>query len=507
MRRAFMGAAGTGVLATLGQTNAWFAVADDHQGPLNVGSEKVLFIDPAVIEKSDRILRTFHQPKKHPRPVLTVDRPWEGMSATCPCLLFDEADHKFRMWYSTYSIPESFRKRGIVPGDDKLSSRFCYAESKNGIHWEKPELDVFRFEGRATNVVLHEPVGWRAVTTVLELPEKAGLGRFVLYRMNPDNLYSSEDGFHWKQITGHSYRSDSGSLMYDPLRNRFVWCVKTGGKRYDGTHEGHAVGSAWTQSLPDAISSNTWGQWPPKPIFIPDERDDQEAQAEGFANRGFYNWNGWAYGSAWLGWLWRYDRWIPPAPHDGPLSIELVYSLDGENWRRIPERPVILPYGKVGEFDSSCALTCQPPVRVGNELWICYAGTESTHGWDLDNGIQWKGGRKRQSVGLAKWRIDGFMSLDAKGVGSFTTRPLVFQGKNLFVNYRSPSGFVKIGLLDENGKAITGLSPVEADELKGDSFSQMVSWQGDADVNAHAGKPIRLRFEMMHAAMFGFQFQ
>ena len=99
------------------------------------------------------------------------------------------------------------------------------------------------------------------------------------------------------------------------------------------------------------------------------------------------------------------------------------------------------------------------------------------------------------------------MSLDAKGVGSFTTRPLVFQGMNLFINFRSPSGFVKISLLDENGKAISGLTPREADELKGNSVAQMVSWNGNEDVSSHAGKPTRLRFEMMHAAIFGFQFQ
>ena len=187
--------------------------------------------------------------------------------------------------------------------------------------------------------------------------------------------------------------------------------------------------------------------------------------------------------------------------------MKLVYSPDGESWRRIPERPILLPYGNVGEFDSSCAITCQPPVRVGDELWTCFGGTEPTHGWDLDNGIQWKGGRHRHAVGLAKWRLDGFISLAAKGAGSFTTRPLVFQGKNLFVSLRSPIGFIKIRLLDENGKAIDGLTSREADELMGDSIAQMVSWNGDGDVSAHAGKPIRLRFEMMHAAVFGFQFQ
>jgi len=476
-------------------------------GPLEIGTQKVLFIDPVMVESTDRILRAFHQPEKLPAPVLKVDKLWEGMTATLPCVIYDKKEKKFRMWYSTFFIPEEFRKKGEVPGDDKLSSRICYAESKDGINWEKPALGLFKFEGQDTNVVLEEMVGWRAVTTVLELPEKAGLGRFVLYRANPDNLYTSDDGIHWKQITNMSYRSDSGSLMYDPKRNRFVWCVKTGGQRYDGTWEGHAVGMAWTGELPEAVSKNAWGKWPPEPVFIPDERDDKDARARGFTNRGFYMWTGWPYGSSYLGWLWRYDRWIPPRPHDGPLYMELVYSADGEKWKRIPERPVILHYGEVGEFDSSHALTCNPPIRVGDELWIYYAGSEATHGWDLDNGIQWKGGRTRHAVGLAKWRLDGFMSLDAIGVGSFTTRSFIFDGKTLSINFKSPNGFVKVGILDENGKTIPGFSPNDCDEIKGDSVRQIVSWKGKSDVSALSRKPVKLRFEMMHAAVYSFQFK
>jgi hypothetical protein len=477
------------------------------RNPLNIGNEEVLFIDPATVESTDRILRAFHQPEKRAEPVLGVDTPWEGMTTTLPCVLYDEKETKFRMWYSTFFIPEEFRRKGEVPGDDKLSSRICYAESNDGVHWEKPRLGLFKFDGQDTNVVLEEMVGWRAVSAVLELPEKARLGRFILYRANPDNLYVSDDGIRWKQVTNMSYRSDSGSLMYDPKRNRLVWCVKTGGQRYDGTWEGHAVGMALMEKLPEAVSKNAWQQWPPKPVFIPDEEDDLDARSQGFTNRGFYMWTGWPYGSAYLGWLWRYDRWIPPHPHDGPLYMELVYSPDGENWKRIPERPVILPYGDVGDFDSSHALTCNPPIRVGDELWIYYAGSEATHGWNLDSGIQWKGGRMRHAIGVAKWRLDGFMSLDAIGVGSFTTRPFVFEGRTLNINFKSPNGFVKVGIIDENEKAFADFSPADCDQIQGDSVRQLVSWKGNSDVSALAGKPVRLRFEMMHAAVYSFQFR
>ena len=76
-----------------------------------------------------------------------------------------------------------------------------------------------------------------------------------------------------------------------------------------------------------------------------------------------------------------------------------------------------------------------------------------------------------------------------------------------FINFKSPNGFVKVGILDENGRPLSGFSPAECDEINGDSVSQKVSWKGNSDVSSLAGKPVKLRFDMMHAAVYNFQFK
>ena len=99
------------------------------------------------------------------------------------------------------------------------------------------------------------------------------------------------------------------------------------------------------------------------------------------------------------------------------------------------------------------------------------------------------------------------MSLDAIGVGSFTTRSVIFEGEMLTINLKSSNGFVKVGILDETGKPLTGFSPAECDEIKGDSVQQIVSWKGNTDVSSLAGKPVKLCFEMMHAGVYSMQFK
>src|SRR5207245_11627176 len=114
--------------------------------PIDVGRQ--LFVDDFLIESSS-LKRTHHRTKYHPAtPVLKPDKPWE-MTGRDPCAMvfsdgvwYDPQDKLFKMWYMG----------GIV-------RTTCYATSKDGIHWEKPALDV----QKGTNVV---HAGGRDSTTV-----------------------------------------------------------------------------------------------------------------------------------------------------------------------------------------------------------------------------------------------------------------------------------------------------------------------------------------------------
>jgi len=104
-------------------------------------------------------------------------------------------------------------------------------------------------------------------------------------------------------------------------------------------------------------------------------------------------------------------------------------------------------------------------------------------------------------------RPDGFVSLSASYAGGeVVTKPVTFAGDTLRLNYAtSGAGSLKVELQDEAGKAIAGFGLADCEELIGNSLNQAVSWRG-ADLEALAGKVIRVRFVLRDADLYAFQF-
>jgi len=71
--------------------------------------------------------------------VFVLDRPWETAAGTYVTILKD--DDIYRMYYQVW------------PGypDENTGIDVCYAESCDGIHWERPNLGLNEFEGSYDN--------------------------------------------------------------------------------------------------------------------------------------------------------------------------------------------------------------------------------------------------------------------------------------------------------------------------------------------------------------------
>src|SRR5690348_6304374 len=92
-----------------------------------------LFLDDSWIEEATFVHRQWHQPKRFPDPVLKPEHPWERW---CPSV-YGTVLHwrgRFRMWYTCWT------RDGNKP-------RVAYAESDDGVAWEKPRLGVREFNG------------------------------------------------------------------------------------------------------------------------------------------------------------------------------------------------------------------------------------------------------------------------------------------------------------------------------------------------------------------------
>ena len=106
------------------------------------------------------------------------------------------------------------------------------------------------------------------------------------------------------------------------------------------------------------------------------------------------------------------------------------------------------------------------------------------------------------------FRVDGFVSIQAplRG-GEFTTRPIVFQGSTLELNYStSAAGSVSVEIQDVNGDPIDGRALADCHEIFGDEIERTVTWKDGTGLKQLAGRPVRLRFVMKDADLFSFQF-
>ena len=110
-------------------------------------------------------------------------------------------------------------------------------------------------------------------------------------------------------------------------------------------------------------------------------------------------------------------------------------------------------------------------------------------------------------IGLAKLRLDGFVSVQAgKPGGNLTTRSFTFTGDELVVNADSENGRLLVEVLDPAGNPVHRYTREDCDPLREDALRQTVTWNGSSAVTSLAGKPIRLRFHVEEASLYSFEF-
>ncbi|UCD29562.1 MAG: LamG domain-containing protein, partial [Planctomycetota bacterium] len=107
-------------------------------------------------------------------------------------------------------------------------------------------------------------------------------------------------------------------------------------------------------------------------------------------------------------------------------------------------------------------------------------------------------------AGLATLRKDGFASLDAvQGIGEILTKRLKGAKGSLRINFKTTYGWLKVEVLDADGKVLPGYGKDDCDILQGDSIDQVVTWGERKELPANTD-PIRLHFLMKDVSLYSF---
>jgi hypothetical protein len=448
-----------------------------------------MFVDDTLIASLDQTRLELH----HPRPAETAirfDQPWEGRFSGYVTVIQDV--DRYRLYYR--GLPEAGR-------DGTDSEVTCYAESTDGIHWSKPELGLYEWNGsRHNNIVLmgeapssHNfapfmDVGPHAAKTGGRYKALAGTAASGLL------AWVSRDGIRWKRlqpepvIRAGAFDSQNVSF-WSPSEQKYVCYFRT-----------------WTEAATGRF------------------RTISRTTSDDFVD------------------------WCTPVPMDfGDTPQEHLYTNQtvpyfraphiyiGLAARFMPGRKVIRPADEV-QVDPRYAGDCSDSVllssRGGNRYdrqfmesflrpgpgprnWVSRSnylacGIVPTGQAEMSIYLSRDYGQPTAHLQRFVLRTDGFVSVAAGYPGgSMSTRPLKFSlGRELTLNVStSAAGYVQVGLQDAGGKEIPGFTLDDCDEIVGDRIEQLVSWRGQTDLSQFSGQPICLQFRLKDADLYSFRFR
>ena len=432
--------------------------------------------------ETTNLRRTFHRASYYPgNPVLNADRPWEfidGVGRAMPFsdgVFFDPQDGLFKIWYVGVNAT-------------------LYATSRDGVHWEKPNLDI----RPGTNIV---HIGKRDSSTVwLDLEEKEPRRRYkFLYsggHLKPLTLHLSADGIHWGDPVAQSIPSgDRSTFFFNPFRNVWVFSLRD----HDWVPRQKPEIPDYVGRLrrywesPDIVAGMRWRNDDPALWVRADRLDPRRVDLN--AQPQLYNLDAVAYESLMLG-LFTIWRGQPP-DSEKPNEITVGFSRDGFHWTRPDRRPFIPVSGNHGDWNfanvQSAGGVC---LVVGDRLYFYVSGRAGTPG------IRASGAT---STGLATLRRDGFVSMDSDGDGGrLTTRAVRFQGKRLFVNVSSAAGELRVEVLDAAGRVLAPYTLDNCLPVQSDNTLQQIRWRGVEDLSTLANRPVKFRFHLRHAGLYAF---
>jgi len=467
---------------------------------INVGTRKQLFVDEQFIESRTGIELLMHPPVRDGRVLVTADQPWEagGRIAVYSSVLRE--DGRTRIWYDLLT------PKGDGPYDHER--RVCYAESADGLEFVKPRLGLCEVNGsRANNVVLPGVIGGCAVWID---PQGGDAHRYKtqtkVYPSGQLHMHSSPDGLHWKKFArldpGPGGWDTQSIVFWDSKIERYVLFTRYWDQNDDRARRFRTV---------RRLESDDLLNWDRQSIVMkPNEADLATYETPTLQPPvDYYGADVFRYEGVYIMLAQAFWHWYSRPPEDGlgpsTFDVRLAIGRDGKTFRRIGHWTPFLSPGPEGRFDSRFVWAMPDPVRMGDELWIYYVGSNCDHDGIVDPAAD---GQHLSGISRAVLRVDGFVSATAgyEG-GQFTTPPIRFQGRTLELNVDTGGGgSVLVELLDEEGRPLAGYSKADAVPIIGNAVRVPVKWKGGEDVSRIADRAVRLRFSMQDCHLYAFQF-
>jgi hypothetical protein len=481
-----------------------------EQEIINVRGQRQLFIDDAFIDSciGSAELRIHHPVRRGI--ALTHDAPWEGNGCGYHTVFKD--GEVYRMYYKAWQIGTGGKVSNPVV--------ICYAQSPDGIKWEKPSLGLVEFKGSTENNIILKQINgygchdfspfiderpdvpadqkYKAVGFVRGLQERKGLYGLV-----------SADAIHWERVQEDFIITDEGwvfdtqnIVFWSDMEQRYVMYYR---KTVDNV-----------RNIARAISPD-FLHWE-KQGLIDFQGQGPDALEQFYTNqiRPYYRaphiYIGFPSRYCDRGWLTATDALPSPTLRceraqgqtrygSAVTDALLISSRDGRQFYRWNDafiRPGLRTRHNWAYGDNYVAwhVVETMPEYDDQPAELSIYATESYFTGNMSR-------LRRYTL-----RLDGFTSIYAPSDGGdVISKPLIFSGDALRLNFStSAAGNVRIELMDASGEAIPGFRKDDCELIFGDALDYPVKWAGKSDLNDLQGKIVRLRFILCEANVFSFRF-
>ena len=475
-----------------------FTAASRAADPVDIGSRRELFVDHHLVDKIDGDAELTLSRPKDEGICIRFDKPWEGRFCGYITVI-KVADEDYRLFYR--GVPKS-------GGDGNSAEKTCTAVSNDGINWTKPNLGIHKdFGTEENNVILADCAPYTHNFSPM-LDTRPGVPKEQRFKALGGTWKSgliafvSEDGFHWKKLQENkpvihdekaaaldsqnvSFWSDAEQCYVCYLRSwskkpwgGFRWIARTTSKDYvnwtpikdmEFLHDGKLAPKEHlyiNQTSPYFRAPHIYIGTAAR--FMPGRRVLSDAQAKAIN--------------------------VDPSYFADISDGVLLTSRGGLTYQRTFMEGFIRPGIGYQNWVSRTNYPSLNIVQTGKDRMSCYVNNNY--------------GQPTNCLRRYSMRLDGFASVRAGyDGGSLLTKPLVFSGKNLAINFAtSAAGGIKVQIESPDGKPLEGYTFADCQELIGNEIDRVVVWKGKSDLESLAGKPVRLRFQLKDADVYALQF-
>jgi hypothetical protein len=465
--------------------------SNPQQLPANVPQ---FFFDDSLIAFQRRLVRRWMQPKIYPEPILKPDRAWEGRTLALYGTVLPDPEGGWHMYYNNF-VPHA------VQGYTR--SAVFLARSRDGFHWEKPDLGIVKWNGDRANNIVIESEGWHldGPSLLSEPHDKKAPYKLMLFSFDTREgewkstwglyCYTSRDGLRWQKIPGR--RTDTGdrtSLMPVKVDGKYVNFTRC--REMWETFRGRAI---------YRVESEDFLNWSkPELVLTSDLLDEPDVEFYGlsaFERHGWY-----------IGLLEHGDSL------NDCVETHLVVSRDTKNWTRTVRRPFIGAAYDWNRKWNICA--SNGPIPMNEQMVFYFNGRNCSHHWDT--------AQQHGVIGYASLPLDRFCAIEGTSGGVLETVPMLWPGGKLAIDADARGGFdrhplplqfsgeIEIEALDAERKPLPGFSGDNKVVWRGNTHCRgikdngaIIRWPNQRNLASLRGKTICLRFFLKRARLFTFE--